>query len=229
MHYYQFNIADYRKDTTHFSMLEHGAYRQLLDWLYLEQKPLPTETQVVMRRLSAKSESERLAVQTVLDEMFTLTENGYIQGRVMHEIANYEHKGDIARVNGKAGGRPKKPIETQVVILDNPEVTQTKAKSLTHKPINSIIKTPPTPTKINFLDNGFLEFWFSYPKKTGKDKALQAWMKKKPKVDDVLTALNWQKQSEQWQKEKGQFIPNPATYLNEGRWQDEPTSEGAPF
>ena len=54
-------------------------------------------------------------------------------------------------------------------------------------------------------------------------------MKKKPKVDDVLTALNWQKQSEQWQKEKGQFIPNPATYLNEGRWQDEPTSEGAPF
>lgn len=135
MHYYQFNIADYRKDTTHLSMLEHGAYRQLLDWLYLSEQPIPRETEVVMRRLSARTEEERLAIQTVLNEMFELTENGYIQTRCIDEIAIYHCKAGRARDNGKLGGRPKK---TKVVILDNPDVTQTKANSLTKELNNSI-------------------------------------------------------------------------------------------
>jgi hypothetical protein len=76
------------------------------------------------------------------------------------------------------------------------------------------------------LDDGFDEFWNFYPKKVGKDKAKTEWNKKKPKIDDVLKALNWQKESEQW--DKG-FIPNPATYLSQGRWKDEPIAKGVPF
>lgn len=37
----------------------------------------------------------------------------------------------------------------------------------------------------------------------------------------ILTALEWQKNTEQWQKENGQFVPMPATYLNQQRWLDE--------
>lgn len=135
MHYYQFNIADYRKDTTHFSMIEHGAYRQLLDWMYLSEQPIPKETQVVMRRLSARTDEDIAAIQTVLKEMFTLTENGYIQARCMGEIEYYNAQADRARVNGKLGGRPKK---TKVVILDNPDITQTKANSITKELNNSV-------------------------------------------------------------------------------------------
>ena len=32
-----------------------------------------------------------------------------------------------------------------------------------------------------------------------------------------------QKESDQWTRDDGQFIPLPATYLNQGRWKDEPT------
>lgn len=135
MHYYQFNIADYRKDTTHLSMLEHGAYRQLLDWHYLEQAPIPLETEVVFRRLSARTEEERLAIEIVLKELFTRTEEGYIQHRVMREIAQYEAKADRAREAGKLGGRPKK---TEEVISRLSKETETKANSLTNKPINSL-------------------------------------------------------------------------------------------
>ena len=46
-------------------------------------------------------------------------------------------------------------------------------------------------------------------------------LSKKDKAD-ILTALNWQKKSEQWLKDNGQFIPYPATYLNQRRWEDEP-------
>lgn len=37
----------------------------------------------------------------------------------------------------------------------------------------------------------------------------------------MLAAIAVQAKSPGWTKENGQFIPNPATWLNEGRWQDE--------
>lgn len=64
-------------------------------------------------------------------------------------------------------------------------------------------------------------FWNYYPKKVGKEAARKSWDKMKPMLNDVLGALHWQVESDQWSKSNGQFIPNPATYLNQGRWQDE--------
>jgi len=70
----------------------------------------------------------------------------------------------------------------------------------------------------------FDEFWSAYPKKTGKDAARKAFDRRK--VDDallaaMLAAIAVQVRSKQWQDEGGRFIPNPATWLNQGRWQDE--------
>lgn len=67
----------------------------------------------------------------------------------------------------------------------------------------------------------FVTFWGEYPKKIGKDDAWKAWQKAKPPIADVMNSLHWQKKSDQWQKDNGQFIPNPATYINQGRWKDE--------
>jgi hypothetical protein len=75
---------------------------------------------------------------------------------------------------------------------------------------------------MNDVSGDFIKFWSAYPKKVGKDAALKAWNKKKPNIEEVLNALLWQVTSKQWQKEGGQFIPNPSTYINQGRWQDEP-------
>ena len=68
----------------------------------------------------------------------------------------------------------------------------------------------------------FESFWQAYPYKTGKDKAFESWMKKTPILQEVLNALFWQSTSENWTKENGKFIPMPTTYLNQGRWKDEP-------
>ena len=64
-------------------------------------------------------------------------------------------------------------------------------------------------------------FWSAYPKKVGKGSAEKAWLKMSPDLQVVLDALEVQKQTEQWQKEKGKFIPHPATWLNGKRWEDE--------
>ena len=70
----------------------------------------------------------------------------------------------------------------------------------------------------------FDEFWKAYPRRVGKDAARRAFAKRKPDrglLDDMLTAIDQQKQTEQWRKNRGQFIPFPATWLNRGSWEDE--------
>ncbi len=67
-------------------------------------------------------------------------------------------------------------------------------------------------------------FWKAYPKKKSKDAARRRWETIKPDADllqTMLAAIEQQKTSDQWKKDGGQFIPNPATWLNGGCWTDE--------
>ena len=72
----------------------------------------------------------------------------------------------------------------------------------------------------------FDRFWAEYPKKVSKAAAKKAFEKLSPTeelVNAMLLAIAKQKNSEQWQKDGGQFIPYPATWLNGQRWEDELT------
>ena len=72
--------------------------------------------------------------------------------------------------------------------------------------------------------NGFDRFWEIYPKKKGKGAALKAWKKIKTPMTMlpiILKAVEDQKKTEDWKKNHGQYIPHPATWLNQGRWEDE--------
>ena len=143
MHYYQFNIADYRKDTTHLTPIEHFIYRSLIDWYYLDEKPIPKRTQSVMRRLGLGSELVD-SLKNVLEDFFVLEEEGYTHARIDQELAKYQARADIARVNGSKGGRPKKPNrkpkKTKSVNLANPEETGSKANQ---EPITNNHNTTP--------------------------------------------------------------------------------------
>jgi len=74
----------------------------------------------------------------------------------------------------------------------------------------------------------FERFWKAYPRKGGKPAALRAWRNLlgiawDPKTPGLFMAgLERWKQTDQWQKEGGKFIPYPATFLNQRRWEDEP-------
>lgn len=74
------------------------------------------------------------------------------------------------------------------------------------------------------IDKQFNAFWNAYPKKKGKQSAEKAFKKIAPDealCKIMLNALEEQKQSAEWQKDSGQFIPHPATWLNGKRWEDE--------
>lgn len=122
MHYYQFNIADYRKDTVHLTPIEHYIYRSLIDWYYLDETPIPKETQVVIRRLSLDLDMVS-QLTNVLNDFFYIDGDCYRHNRIDIEILAYHEMVLKNKLNGKLGGRPRK---TQSVILDNPNESQKK-------------------------------------------------------------------------------------------------------
>lgn len=71
---------------------------------------------------------------------------------------------------------------------------------------------------------GFDAFYAMYPRHENKSAALKAWNKLKPNAElqEIMAkALMAQKQSPQWNKDGGQYIPYPSTWLNQRRWEDE--------
>jgi hypothetical protein len=76
------------------------------------------------------------------------------------------------------------------------------------------------------LRERFDAFWQAYPRKVAKDGAWRAWQKRKPSAEllqQIVAALAWQVHQDTWLKDGGRYIPHPATWLNAGRWQDEPS------
>jgi hypothetical protein len=102
-------------------------------------------------------------------------------------------------------------------------VPPNRATNLEVKPRIEPIQTEPV---------GFASFYAVYPKKTAKPNAIKAFKSAKLKtgeIDSILTDIETRKQSDDWTKENGKYIPNPATYLNQRRWEDGETAHTSSY
>jgi uncharacterized protein YdaU (DUF1376 family) len=100
MHYYQFNIGDYKSHTEHLSDMEDLAYRRLLDWYYLHETPIPLDEAEVSRQIRMRSHSDCIAI--VLREYFERTDDGWIHHRADKELAKAGDKSQKASDSAKA-------------------------------------------------------------------------------------------------------------------------------
>ncbi|MDR2506577.1 MAG: YdaU family protein [Candidatus Accumulibacter sp.] len=96
MNYYEHHIGDYAEATAHLSFVEDAAYSRLIRKYYAIEKPLPADHKAVQRLVGARSKEEREAVSTVLEEFFTLQDDGWHNRRCDEEIAHYK-EGDAER------------------------------------------------------------------------------------------------------------------------------------
>lgn len=90
----------------------------------------------------------------------------------------------------------------------------------------------PPSRRVHGFPPGFDEFWAAYPRHVAKQDASKAFAKLR--ADDallrrILAALEVAKQSRDWLKDDGRFIPHPATWLNGRRWDDEIEQPADPF
>lgn len=134
---------------------------------------------------------------------------------------------------GAAGGRPAKADESTEKQTKADESTEKqsepsfKNKNKTEDQDQEQEQDGEPVTRASALDRRFAAFWAAYPKKVGKQDALRAFARLKVGEDQLaamLAAIEQQRASPQWTKDGGQYIPNPATWLRQGRWEDEPLS-----
>lgn len=99
--------GDYASKTKSLTLLQHGAYALLLDYIYSTEKPLPSDWPSLYRICSATSFREKNAVEYVTCHYFVLGDLGWSNKRVLEEIENAKNRANSARNNGLLGGRPK--------------------------------------------------------------------------------------------------------------------------
>lgn len=71
----------------------------------------------------------------------------------------------------------------------------------------------------------FIQFWERYPNKTGRGAAREAFLKINPDQETfskIISAIESMSKTEAWTEEGGRYIPNPAKWLQEERWKDDP-------
>lgn len=95
MNYFPFHVGDYSVHTAHLEPMEDLAYRRLLDQYYLREGPLPADVQATAKLIRMRSMISD--VESVLNEFFTLTENGWMHMRCEIEIEHMQAKQQIQR------------------------------------------------------------------------------------------------------------------------------------
>ena len=140
--------------------------------------------------------------------------------QIDEDIKAYETK--VA--NGSRGGRPVMNIEPEETEINRnkPEITENNRTEPKESEIHK--KEERRKKKEEKRDIYFDRFWESYPRKEAKQTARKAFEKLNPDEDLLLTmleAIDRFKETAQWKEENGRFIPHPATWLNQRRWEDD--------
>ena len=142
------------------------------------------------------------------------------KAQIDEDIKAYETK--VA--NGFRGGRPvmnREPEETEIN-RNKPEETENNQTEPEESEIPK--KEEKRKKKEDRRDIYFDRFWESYPRKEAKQTAKKAFEKLNPDealLQTMLEAIERSKGTAQWKEENGRFIPHPATWINQRRWEDE--------
>ena len=189
MHYYQFNIGDYRRDTSHLSLLEHGVYRSLIDSYYMAEHGLIADDAQLMRTHSIRNADEQQAYKNVISDFFTQAEGVYKHTGCDKQLTKILIKSDKARKS--AGFRWDK--HANAMRTHNERNANGMLPSNLNNPITPVTSITQEPSLKDLVPNKlgteviFEEVWQQWPSKKNKKKALvsfQSYITKK-KVDPI--------------------------------------------
>lgn len=120
-------------------------------------------------------------------------------------------------------GRNEVETQTETPIDTDPKRTRNKEEELKH--INK--EERKEEAREDALMSGFSAFWFDWPNKVGKPAALKAYRSafaRGATIEEILVGI------QNYIRDKPPDRPwlNPATFLNQNRWEDRPAAVGAP-
>ena len=149
------------------------------------------------------------------EAMRVLTENAVLETKLMGMPSRtyYRINADVlyTMMSRNLTPRHQETLHHDIKKLDT-------TKKETKKETKNVL--PPIPPEANLFDR----FWDAYPKKVAKPVAEKAFQKLNPSEKlwkRIISDVEARKTSRDWTKDGGQYIPNPSTYLNQRRWEDE--------
>jgi uncharacterized protein YdaU (DUF1376 family) len=209
MHYFEFNIKDYRADAFQLTLIQHGAYKQLIDQYCLNESPLTLNLEDLFYDLLIRGDDEKKAIVFVLEKFFDKTENGYVHKRCDAVIKKYQAKSNQSRDAVNTRWAREKGKDTDVIRESYDRNTNQETETNKHETV--------------YTSEKFLEFWDVWPKskrKQSKPECFKKWKARKLDqiADKIIEHVKVCKESSQW---KDGYEPAPLTYLNQGRYEDE--------
>lgn len=199
--WYPRDMGKYARDTAHLSMLEDGAYNNLLDHYYSNgglpcvfsnassNASLMPDHSRLHRLCKASTKAEQEAVDNVLFMFFVLDKDGYYRQSKCDEIIAEQLLKHQKRVNaGRKGGEKKASSNATSNASSNAPQKETKTKNIEEDTnVSSLPKMPhefamPDGTILNF-DQLFERWWVLYPAIRDKGSKTKAKEQLKIKIE----------------------------------------------
>ena len=163
---------------------------------------------------TAEVEDMGTTEDNVLTELNGIRDGEWIYAHPLSEIMKAVNK--CVKITSKSQANPEIEIEYEYESeneIDNELNGDNGIRSAERKTVETSLRKN--------LDTSFERFWQAYPKKVGKTAAKKAFQKVDVPLETLLSAIERQKCGSQWSRDGGRYIPNPTTWLNQGRWEDE--------
>lgn len=234
LHYLPLFIDDYEGATAHLSIEEDGAYLRLLRICWRQPDcTIPDDKAWIMRRMRCDEATYDRVVAVVIDEFFTRSRGRIWQKRLRDEHARVMGAIERRKEAGSRGGNAK-ALKTNDIAPSKATILPEKNSSKTVASIS--IPNPEVKVSLanasesrareaDWPDRAFEDWYGRYPHKVGRAAAERHFrsirQKRMATFDELVTGLD------RYIREKPPDRPwcNPATWLNQHRWKDEPSIE----
>jgi hypothetical protein len=212
-----------------FGMEGVGVYWCIVEMLYEEGGYISLDD---VDDIAKTLRTNTTVVRGVIDsKLFQQNETHFYSNAVLNRLKKREERSEKARksvlARYKTSTNEYDRIQSNTIKEKKRKENNNKEKYKKEKEIESCIPTDGIDKgSIDNIYAHFSLFWEKYPRKVAKAAAEKSFAKLKPDkklLNLILEKLELYKKSDAWQKDGGQFIPYPATWLNGRRWEDEIT------
>jgi uncharacterized protein YdaU (DUF1376 family) len=220
--FYKMDPGDWDFGTASLTLEEEAAYLRIVNAIHKHKGPVPDVDRVLAGMFRTSTRKARALVAALVAAEKLVIEGGKIWNeRARSDLVQRGFVSISRAESGAKGGRTR--AENAAKALENNDTGQANASSREEKrrEEKKEIGKP-----ISKAPDGFEAFWAEVPRKVAKDNARKAYDKALRKADARTLIEAMRRYAQSRIGEDPRYTAHPASWLNAGRWQDEPEPKG---
>ena len=191
-----------------------------MDTLEIEKDLTDEELGMLFRAIIKVQKGVQIDLPKHLSLVFSI-----FKAQFKRDNEKYEKIVDKRKIAGSKGGKQRVANASKCKQKVANQANQADSVSVS---VNDSVSVSDSVNRKNIYmtDTEFDKFWSEYPNKQNKKKSREKFLKLKLSLfDKIMEQLERFKESDDWIKNDGMFIPHPTTWINGERWEDEINNE----